>query len=34
MYAEIPKTIRIDRFTFGTSRIDGVVYEHEISVVK
>ncbi|MGH3119040.1 MAG: MTH938/NDUFAF3 family protein [Gaiellales bacterium] len=32
MYAGIYEAMRIDRFTFGSIRIDGVVYEHDVVI--
>jgi hypothetical protein len=32
MYSGIYEAMRIDRFTFGSIRIDGVVYEHDVVI--
>jgi hypothetical protein len=34
MYAVIDKDMRIDQFAFGSIRIDGVVYEHDVVIAR
>jgi len=34
MYAGIHEAMRIDQFNFGSIRIDGVVYEHDVVIAR
>ena len=34
MYAGVDETMRIDKFAFGSIRIDGVVYEHDVVIAR
>jgi hypothetical protein len=34
MYPDVDERMRIDGFTFGSIRIDGVAYEHDVVIVR